>query len=147
MQLISDNFTELRVCVLVELNRYRERRMAVEYECCGSEFFIHIVIIVFLVLFAGSMSGLTLGLMSMSLVDLKVLAKSGTPNDRKHAGTFSFLFFLQNQFNALVQLLRAFWKILTLNGVGLDYLILFPFITLFRFLSNQTETLILDELD
>ena len=93
------------------------------------------------------MSGLTLGLMSMSLVDLKVLAKSGTPNDRKHAGTFSFLYFLQNQFNALVQLLRAFWKILTLNGVGLDYLILFPFITLFRFLSNQTEMLILDELD
>jgi len=85
MQLISDNFTELRVCVLVELNRYRERRMAVEYECCGSDFFIHIVIIVFLVLFAGSMSGLTLGLMSMSLVDLEVLAKSGTPNDRKHA--------------------------------------------------------------
>jgi metal transporter CNNM len=40
---------------------------------------------VFLVLFAGSMSGLTLGLMSMSLVDLEVLAKSGTPNDRKHA--------------------------------------------------------------
>jgi len=36
-------------------------------------------------LFAGSMSGLTLGLMSMSLVDLEVLAKSGTPNDRKHA--------------------------------------------------------------
>jgi hypothetical protein len=93
------------------------------------------------------MSGLTLGLMSMSLVDLEVLAKSGTPNDRKHAGTFSFLFFLQNQLNALVQLLRAFWKILTLNGVGLDYLILFSFITLFRFLSNQTETLILDELD
>ncbi|KDP32119.1 hypothetical protein JCGZ_12580 [Jatropha curcas] len=31
------------------------------------------------------MSGLTLGLMSMSLVDLEVLAKSGTPSDRKHA--------------------------------------------------------------
>ncbi|OMO92153.1 hypothetical protein COLO4_17822 [Corchorus olitorius] len=28
---------------------------------------------------------LTLGLMSMSLVDLEVLAKSGTPRDRKHA--------------------------------------------------------------
>nr|GEV21403.1 DUF21 domain-containing protein At2g14520-like [Tanacetum cinerariifolium] len=42
-------------------------------------------IIVLLVLFAGLMSGLTLGLMSMSLVDLEVLAKSGTPNDRKYA--------------------------------------------------------------
>lgn len=38
-----------------------------------------------LVLFAGLMSGLTLGLMSLSLVDLEVLAKSGTPKDRKYA--------------------------------------------------------------
>ncbi|CAN0857640.1 DUF21 domain-containing protein At2g14520 [Linum grandiflorum] len=59
--------------------------MAVEYRCCGSDFFIHIVMIVLLVLFAGLMSGLTLGLMSMSLVDLEVLAKSGSPNHRKHA--------------------------------------------------------------
>ncbi|KAK9941727.1 hypothetical protein M0R45_007422 [Rubus argutus] len=59
--------------------------MAVEYECCSSGFFIHILVIVFLVLFAGLMSGLTLGLMSMSLVDLEVLAKSGKPQDRKHA--------------------------------------------------------------
>ncbi|XP_057496505.1 DUF21 domain-containing protein At2g14520 isoform X1 [Actinidia eriantha] len=59
--------------------------MAAELKCCDSGFFIHIVIIVFLVLFAGMMSGLTLGLMSMSLVDLEVLAKSGTPKDRKHA--------------------------------------------------------------
>ncbi|KAB1208296.1 hypothetical protein CJ030_MR7G000150 [Morella rubra] len=59
--------------------------MAVEYECCSSNFFIHILIIVLLVVFAGLMSGLTLGLMSMSLVDLEVLAKSGTPIDRKHA--------------------------------------------------------------
>jgi len=45
------------------------------------------MIIVLLVVFAGLMSGLTLGLMSLSLVDLEVLAKSGTPQDRKHAGT------------------------------------------------------------
>ncbi|KAH6789885.1 CBS domain protein, partial [Perilla frutescens var. frutescens] len=31
------------------------------------------------------MSGLTLGLMSLSLVDLEVLAKSGTPEDKIHA--------------------------------------------------------------
>lgn len=61
--------------------------MAVEYECCGSGFFIHIGVIVVLVLFAGLMSGLTLGLMSLSIVDLEVLAKSGTPTDRKHAGS------------------------------------------------------------
>ncbi|KAL6012862.1 DUF21 domain-containing protein [Asimina triloba] len=59
--------------------------MAVEYRCCGTGFFIHILIVVLLVLFAGLMSGLTLGLMSMSLVDLEVIAKSGKPQDRKHA--------------------------------------------------------------
>jgi metal transporter CNNM len=61
--------------------------MAVEYRCCETEFFIRIMIIVLLVVFAGLMSGLTLGLMSLSLVDLEVLAKSGTPQDQKHAGT------------------------------------------------------------
>ncbi|CAI0401169.1 unnamed protein product [Linum tenue] len=59
--------------------------MAVEHTCCGTEFFLQIVIIVLLVLFAGLMSGLTLGLMSMSLVDLEVVAKSGKPKDRKYA--------------------------------------------------------------
>ncbi|PON83378.1 CBS domain containing protein [Trema orientale] len=56
--------------------------MAVEYRCCETGFFVHIVVIVLLVVFAGLMSGLTLGLMSLSLVDLEVLAKSGTPKDR-----------------------------------------------------------------
>ncbi|KAK7328042.1 hypothetical protein VNO77_22136 [Canavalia gladiata] len=59
--------------------------MAVEYKCCDMDFFKRILIIVLLVMFAGFMSGLTLGLMSLSLVDLEVLAKSGTPQDRKHA--------------------------------------------------------------
>ncbi|CAA0807423.1 DUF21 domain-containing protein [Striga hermonthica] len=59
--------------------------MAVEYSCCETEFFVHILVIVLLVLFAGLMSGLTLGLMSLSLVDLEVLAKSGTPRDKQHA--------------------------------------------------------------
>ncbi|KNA25247.1 hypothetical protein SOVF_008270 [Spinacia oleracea] len=59
--------------------------MAVEYSCCGSQFFIRIAICIILVLFAGLMSGLTLGLMSLSLVELEVLAKSGTPEDRKYA--------------------------------------------------------------
>lgn len=59
--------------------------MAEHYRCCESAFFIRILIVALLVMFAGVMSGLTLGLMSMSLVDLEVLAKSGTPQDRKHA--------------------------------------------------------------
>lgn len=56
-------------------------------KCCNTEFFIYIVAVVFLVLCAGLMSGLTLGLMSMSVIDLEVLAKSGTPKDRRHACT------------------------------------------------------------
>ncbi|KAJ0980362.1 hypothetical protein J5N97_008617 [Dioscorea zingiberensis] len=59
--------------------------MAVEYRCCETKFFLNIGVIALLVVFAGLMSGLTLGLMSLSLVDLEVLAKSGTPQDRKHA--------------------------------------------------------------
>lgn len=36
-------------------------------------------------MFAGLMAGLTLGLMSLSLVDLEVLVKSGRPKDRINA--------------------------------------------------------------
>ncbi|XP_055808465.1 DUF21 domain-containing protein At2g14520-like [Solanum dulcamara] len=77
--------------------------MGVEYTCCESEFFIHILIIVFLVVFAGMMSGLTLGLMSLSLVDLEVLAKSGTPSDRKNAAKIMPV--VQNQHLLLCTLL------------------------------------------
>lgn len=59
--------------------------MAAHHTCCGMDFFLYIGIVAFLVVFAGCMSGLTLGLMSLSLVDLEVLEKSGTPKDRKHA--------------------------------------------------------------
>eukprot|EP00246_Nothoceros_aenigmaticus_P000280 TRINITY_DN1042_c0_g1_i3.p1 TRINITY_DN1042_c0_g1~~TRINITY_DN1042_c0_g1_i3.p1 ORF type:complete len:558 (-),score=93.66 TRINITY_DN1042_c0_g1_i3:354-2027(-) len=54
-------------------------------QCCGGAFWLYILIICGLVLFAGMMSGLTLGLMSLGLVDLEVLMKSGTAEDRKHA--------------------------------------------------------------
>ncbi|KAF6145268.1 hypothetical protein GIB67_041463 [Kingdonia uniflora] len=39
----------------------------------------------FLVLFAGIMSGLTLGLMSLGLVELEILQRSGTPTEKKQA--------------------------------------------------------------
>lgn len=77
--------------------------MAVEYHCCGVGFFTYIVVITLLVLFAGLMSGLTLGLMSLSLVDLEVLAKSGTPKDRAHAA--KILPVVKNQHLLLVSLL------------------------------------------
>lgn len=50
--------------------------------------FIYAGISCFLVLFAGIMSGLTLGLMSLGLVDLEILQRSGTSSEKKQAGTF-----------------------------------------------------------
>lgn len=45
-----------------------------------------------LVIFAGIMSGLTLGLMSLGLVDLEILQSSCSPSQKKQAGFSSFLF-------------------------------------------------------
>uniref|UniRef100_A0A9I9CQB4 CNNM transmembrane domain-containing protein n=1 Tax=Cucumis melo TaxID=3656 RepID=A0A9I9CQB4_CUCME len=53
--------------------------------CCEPRFWMYLLICVGLVAFAGLMSGLTLGLMSLSLVDLEVLATSGRPDDQKNA--------------------------------------------------------------
>lgn len=41
----------------------------------------------FFVIFAGIMSGLTLGLMSLGLVDLEILQRSGTSTEKKQAGS------------------------------------------------------------
>lgn len=51
-----------------------------------AEFWIAGGISVLLVLFAGIMSGLTLGLMSLGLVDLQVLQQSGSEDEKKQAG-------------------------------------------------------------
>ncbi|KAE8719720.1 DUF21 domain-containing protein [Hibiscus syriacus] len=53
--------------------------------CCESMFWVYLVVCVVLVSFAGLMSGLTLGLMSLSLVDLEVVIKAGQPQDRRNA--------------------------------------------------------------
>jgi metal transporter CNNM len=63
--------------------------MASDIGCCSSKFMLYMVIIIGLVTFAGLMAGLTLGLMSLGLVDLEVLIKSGRPQDRIHAGTLT----------------------------------------------------------
>ncbi|XP_007050665.2 PREDICTED: DUF21 domain-containing protein At4g14240 [Theobroma cacao] len=56
-----------------------------------------------LVLFAGIMSGLTLGLMSMSLVELEILQRSGTITEKKQAATI--LPVVKRQHQLLVTLL------------------------------------------
>ena len=48
--------------------------------------FVYAGLSCFLVLFAGIMSGLTLGLMSLGLVELEILQRSGTPSEKKQAG-------------------------------------------------------------
>ncbi|KAK3231609.1 hypothetical protein Dsin_003490 [Dipteronia sinensis] len=53
--------------------------------CCGTMFLVSVLVIIGLVCFAGLMAGLTLGLMSLGLVDLEVLIKAGRPQDRIHA--------------------------------------------------------------
>ncbi|KAK3037239.1 hypothetical protein RJ639_030132, partial [Escallonia herrerae] len=53
--------------------------------CCEPMFWTYLAICVALVAFAGLMSGLTLGLMSLSLVDLEVISKAGQPRDRENA--------------------------------------------------------------
>ncbi|PSS33904.1 DUF21 domain-containing protein [Actinidia chinensis var. chinensis] len=57
----------------------------------------------FLVIFAGIMSGLTLGLMSLGLVDLEILQRSGTSAEKKQAA--AILPVVQKQHQLLVTLL------------------------------------------
>ncbi|WOL12594.1 hypothetical protein Cni_G21361 [Canna indica] len=70
----------------------------------------------FLVLFAGIMSGLTLGLMSLGLVELEILQRSGTPAEKKQAATI--LPVVQKQHQLLVTLLLC-------NAVAMEALPLY----------------------
>ncbi|CAI0560010.1 unnamed protein product [Linum tenue] len=65
--------------------------------------FVYAGISCFLVIFAGIMSGLTLGLMSLSLVDLEILQRSGTSAEKKQAA--GILPVVQKQHQLLVTLL------------------------------------------
>lgn len=71
-----------------------EKEIHKYYNCCGVHFFLYIVMIIMLVLFAGMMSGLTLGLMSMNIVDLEVLRKSGKRRDRLRACMYHIYHFI-----------------------------------------------------
>ncbi|KAL5157617.1 DUF21 domain-containing protein [Glycine soja] len=65
--------------------------------------FVYAGISFFLVIFAGIMSGLTLGLMSLGLVDLEILQRSGSPSEKKQAAVI--LPVVQKQHQLLVTLL------------------------------------------
>ncbi|XP_024171441.1 DUF21 domain-containing protein At5g52790 isoform X1 [Rosa chinensis] len=55
--------------------------------CCRVDFWVFIVISLILSSLAGIASGLALGLLSFSKVDLEVLIRSGQPKDQKNAAT------------------------------------------------------------
>ncbi|KAI4364399.1 hypothetical protein MLD38_020495 [Melastoma candidum] len=65
--------------------------------------FVYAGVCCFLLLFAGCMLGLTLGLMSMSQVDLEILQRSGTPDEKKQAAVI--LPVVKKQHQLLVTLL------------------------------------------
>ncbi|KAK7332277.1 hypothetical protein VNO80_29027 [Phaseolus coccineus] len=65
--------------------------------------FVYAGISGFLVIFAGIMSGLTLGLMSLGLVDLEILQRSGSPSEKRQAAVI--LPVVQKQHQLLVTLL------------------------------------------
>ena len=82
--------------------------LGAEIEFGTAWWFIYAGISCFLVLFAGIMSGLTLGLMSLSLVDLEILERSGTLTEKKQAGiliTIRYLFVFCSKFSFLVNCL------------------------------------------
>lgn len=74
-----------------------------EIEFGSPMFYVYVGISCFLVVFAGIMSGLTLGLMSLGLVELEILQRSGTPTEKKQAAVIFPV--VQKQHQLLVTLL------------------------------------------
>ncbi|KAK9725425.1 hypothetical protein RND81_05G142400 [Saponaria officinalis] len=96
----------MQVLNVVGIARYVVRDGGVlgsEIEFGTAMWFIYAGLCCFLVLFAGLMSGLTLGLMSLSLVDLEILQRSGSPTQQHQAAAISPV--VQKQHQLLVTLL------------------------------------------
>ncbi|XP_076912939.1 DUF21 domain-containing protein At4g14240-like [Bidens hawaiensis] len=74
-----------------------------DIEFANPMWFVYAGVSCFLVLFAGIMSGLTLGLMSLGLVELEILHRSGTNTQKKQAA--AILPVVQRQHQLLVTLL------------------------------------------
>ena len=76
--------------------------------CCEVDFWVFLAISLVLVLFAGITSGLALGLLSFSQVDLEVLIKSGQFHDQKNAGCFLILYKLNHFSHCFLESLFLF---------------------------------------
>merc|ERR1712137_304885 len=82
----------------------------------GWRIYFDIAMSIFLVLFAGTMSGLTMGLMSLDITNLKIIAKSGDEKQQKYAKQIMPI--VQNHHLLLVTLLTA-------NAIAMEALPLF----------------------
>ena len=77
--------------------------------CCEPMFWTYLIICMALVSFAGLMSGLTLGLMSLSVVDLEVLIKAGQPQEQKNAGSYQYFLTMLCFLSLLEHLTESFF--------------------------------------
>ncbi|XP_024979331.1 DUF21 domain-containing protein At4g14240-like isoform X2 [Cynara cardunculus var. scolymus] len=77
--------------------------LGAEIEFGSAKFYLYVGISCLLVTFAGIMSGLTLGLMSLGLVELEILQSSGTPTEKRQAAVIFPV--VQKQHQLLVTLL------------------------------------------
>ncbi|KAJ9538459.1 hypothetical protein OSB04_031192 [Centaurea solstitialis] len=87
----------------VTSNSSSNSMLGAEIEFGSAMFYVYVGISCFLVIFAGIMSGLTLGLMSLGLVELEILQRSGTPTEKKQAAVIFPV--VQKQHQLLVTLL------------------------------------------
>ncbi|RDY09123.1 DUF21 domain-containing protein, partial [Mucuna pruriens] len=90
--------------------------------CCGTHFWILLTMCWALVLFAAITSGLALGLLSFSQVDLEVLVKAGQPQIQKNAAKIMSI--VKNEHLLLCTLLIA--KSMALEGVSVFMEKMFP---------------------
>ncbi|TKY45270.1 DUF21 domain-containing protein [Spatholobus suberectus] len=90
--------------------------------CCGTHFWILVLMCWAFVLFAAVTSGLALGLLSFSQVDLEVLVKAGQPQIQKNAAKIMSI--AKNEHLLLCTLLVA--KSMALEGVSVFMEKMFP---------------------
>lgn len=84
---------------------------AEDYEFGTFEWFLYAGISCFMVIFAGIMSGLTLGLMSLGLVELEILQRSGSLTEKKQAGLFIFCLNFNLQRVEIAKMLWGFFGV------------------------------------
>ncbi|KAI4351631.1 hypothetical protein L6164_005974 [Bauhinia variegata] len=90
--------------------------------CCVPDFWLFLVLAFVLVVFAAITSGLALGLLSFSQVDLEVLVKAGQPQTQKNAAKIMPI--VKNEHLLLCTLLIC--KSLALEGVSVSMEKIFP---------------------